>query len=163
MIRLPSISERERWLNSSDMMFCACAMQLSQMCPVIPAINTLVSCLSRPQNEHLMSFLSIGLGCIRTLHVRIASQDTTKAGGMSTRPSIYTLVRALCVGSIALRKPIHWRSINTSQVEACFDTTWCSVPTIRRSCRTPLLLRRSSNNRDHHRQRLSQRVVHCAY
>ena len=63
-MRLPSISLRERWLSSSLMMFCAWAMQLSQMCPVIPAMSTLVSCLSRPQNEHLISFLSMEEGAV---------------------------------------------------------------------------------------------------
>ncbi len=61
-MRLPSISVRDRWLSSSLMMFCAWVMHPSQMCPVMPAMRTLVSCLSRPQNEHLISFFSMD-GC----------------------------------------------------------------------------------------------------
>src|SRR5690554_6699886 len=64
-VRLFSICLLALSANSSLIIFCACPTQLSQMCPVIPAIKTFTSLFERPQNEHLTSFFSIFLFQLR--------------------------------------------------------------------------------------------------
>jgi hypothetical protein len=60
-MRLPSISARALAQFLADDVLRLRDAAITDV-PVIPAINTLVSCLSRPQNEHLISFLSMEEG-----------------------------------------------------------------------------------------------------